>query len=118
MLKNETEMVDKRNANLTINANPNSTLGSDPTPTPTAIQTQTRPEISIEVQALNYPAHFVHSTRDANQTAVDEEVDDTEEIDTMLATIFVLSMVPTFFTVVEGPVSEKENGFKVNTIIK
>lgn len=68
--------------------------------------------LSIDIQSLSYPNHTSY-TINTTKVVIDEHEIEYEGIDHMLATIFVLSLVPVFYTVVEGPVLEKESGFKL-----
>ncbi|ODN04738.1 ATP-binding cassette sub-family A member 3 [Orchesella cincta] len=62
---------------------------------------------SISLQSFPYPPHKSYSPIN------EDGVDWTKNINATLTVIFVLSMIPTVFTVVEGPVTEKEDGFKL-----
>lgn len=69
--------------------------------------------LSIDIQSLSYPNHTSYTINSTKEFIDDQQIVEYEGIDSMLATIFVLSLVPVFYTVVEGPVLEKENGFKL-----
>lgn len=92
-------------------------------------QTGITPSISLGVQSLSYPPHTARTLLspvvDANAGALDKDEEEDNEVDLeyqgvdpMLSTIFILSMVPMLFTVVEASVTEKENGFKVCIFVR
>lgn len=66
--------------------------------------------VAIEVKALSYPPHLSYTIKNSDPR---NYAGDEPEIDPLLSTIFVMSFIPAFITVVYGPVKEKQNGFKV-----
>lgn len=77
-----------------------------------------RTPVEIELQSLSYPPHTSRRLKPYEGLSNDwkryKRAAEVEKgIDSMVATILVLSMIPAIYTVVGGPVSERENGFKV-----
>ncbi|CAL8137103.1 unnamed protein product [Orchesella dallaii] len=76
----------------------------------TSEKSATRQIETISLQSFPYPPHksYAPINKDGEEWI--------KNFNATLTVILVLSMIPTVFTVVDGPVTEKENGFKVYMI--